>query len=248
MSHLEKGKPSPISPFLFHLYSKNECLKDEEIDEIEAARKYLELWISLEIVAAPEEEQSEQGLPSPRERFRTAGTSSSGRLKHTYKSPEGSPKFRSQEWRTMVTSESDPFRCIFDDLEQLHFQYANLDTITTRASKLLGDCKVENIVKELKKLKEVDTTSLEDRVADLKVELASWNDEVEDLKKQVRCLERIKEAVGAPGDVFNKARLFDEDIKTEGEVSVAKIVKVLVIFTRKMETALVDICKIVSGA
>ena len=37
VSHLEKGKPSPISPFLFHLYSMNECLKDEEIDEIEAA-------------------------------------------------------------------------------------------------------------------------------------------------------------------------------------------------------------------
>ena len=129
----------------------------------------------------------------------------------------------------------------------MHLQYANLDNITTRASKLLGDCKVGNIVKELKKLKEVDTTLLENRIADLKVELASRNDEVENLKKQLRCLERIKEVVGAPGDIFNKACLFDEDIKTEGEVSVAKIVKVLVTFTRKMEIAVVDIWKIVSG-
>ena len=97
VSHLEKGKPKPISPYLFHLYSRNECLKDEEIDEIEAARKYLELGISPEIVAALEEEQSVQGSPSPRERFRTTGTSSSGRLKHIYKSLEGSPKFLSQE-------------------------------------------------------------------------------------------------------------------------------------------------------
>ena len=28
VSHLEKGKPLPFSPYLFHLYSKNECLKD----------------------------------------------------------------------------------------------------------------------------------------------------------------------------------------------------------------------------
>ena len=132
-------------------------------------------------------------------------------------------------------------------MEQLHFQYANLDTITTRASKLLGDCKEGNIVKELKKLKEVDTKSLENKVANLKVELASRKNEVEDLKKQVRYLEQIKEAVGAPGDVFNKACLFDEDIKTKGEVSAAKIVKVLVTFIRKMETTLVDIRKIVSG-
>ena len=45
VSHLEKGKPSPISLFFFHLYSRNECLRDEEIDEIEAARKYLEFGI-----------------------------------------------------------------------------------------------------------------------------------------------------------------------------------------------------------
>ena len=126
-------------------------------------------------------------------------------------------------------------------MEQLRYQYNNLDTITTRASKLLGDCKVGNIEKELKKLKAVDTKSLENK-------LAVRNDEIEDLKKQVKSLERIKEAIGAPRDVFKKACLFDEDIKTEGEVSAAKIIQDLVIFTWKMETALVDIRKIISGA
>ena len=133
-------------------------------------------------------------------------------------------------------------------MKQLRFQYNNLDTITTRASKLLGDCKAGNIEKELKKLKAVDTKPLENKIADLTVEMAMRNDKIEDLKKQVKSLERIKEAVGALGDVFNKARLFDEDIKTKGEVCAAKIIKVLVSFTRKMETALVDIRKIVSRA
>ena len=145
-----------------------------------------------------------------------------------------------------MTYEGDPFRLVFDDLEQLRYQYTNLDTITTRASKLLGDYKVGNIERKLKKLKAMDTKPLENKVADLTVELAVRNDEIEDLKRQVKSLERIKEVVGTPRDVFNKARLFDEDIKIEGEVSAAKIIKVLVSFTRKVETALVDIWKIVS--
>ena len=92
------------------------------------------------------------------------------------------------------------------------------------------------------------TKSLENKVVDLTIELVVRNDKIEDLKKQVKSLERIKEAIGTPGDVFNKACLFDEDIKTKGEVSVAKIIKVLVTFTWKIETALVDIQKIVFGA
>ena len=205
--HLEKGKSTPISPYLFHLYSMNEYLKDKEIDEIKTARKYLELGISPKTVVLSEEEGSERGSPSPRKQPQAARTSSSGRLKHTYKSSEGSPKIRNQDWRSTMTYEGDPFQRVFDDLEQLCFQYNNLDTITTKASELLGDCKVGNIERELKKLKAVDTKTLEKKVADLTVELAVRNDEIEDLKKQVKSLERIKEAVGAPGDVFNKAYL-----------------------------------------
>ena len=102
-------------------------------------------------------------------------------------------------------------------------------------------------MKELKKLQGKDTKSLEKEVANLKVELALWKDEIKELKVKTRCLERIKEVVGTLGDVLNKAHLFNKDIKTEGEVFAAKIVKVLVTFTRKMEAALVDIWKIVSG-
>ena len=66
MAHLEKGKSSPISPYFFHLYSKNECLNEDEMDEIEATRKYLELRISLEIVAHLEEVEPEQGSLVPK--------------------------------------------------------------------------------------------------------------------------------------------------------------------------------------
>ena len=57
--------------------------------------------------------------------------------------------------------------------------------------------------------------------------------EIRQLQVQVKSLEKIQEAVGTPNDVLNKARLFDNDVKIRGEVSAAKIIKVLVSFTMK---------------
>ena len=38
ISMLEKGKPSPINPYLFHLYNSFECLKEEETTMLVAAK------------------------------------------------------------------------------------------------------------------------------------------------------------------------------------------------------------------
>ena len=59
-------------------------------------------------------------------------------------------------------------------------------------------------------------------------------------------MEKIREVVGTPGDVLNKAWLFDSDIKAEGEVSAAKIIPILVSFEMKMEGVLVEIRKLLS--
>ena len=61
------------------------------MDELEVARKYLKLGISPETIVHPEVEEieSERDLLSPREQFRMARTSSSRRMKQTYKLPKG---------------------------------------------------------------------------------------------------------------------------------------------------------------
>ena len=48
VSALEKGKPSPISPYLFHLYHRFECLREEKIVKVEAAKYYMEYGVSPE--------------------------------------------------------------------------------------------------------------------------------------------------------------------------------------------------------
>ena len=39
---LEKGKPTPISPYPFHLYNRFECLREDEMQQIEIAKECLE--------------------------------------------------------------------------------------------------------------------------------------------------------------------------------------------------------------
>ena len=130
-----------------------------------------------------------------------------------------------------------------------------MESVTKRAPKLLGDYRPRNIIKELKKFKQQDksqleayNTTLKSQVADLKVKLAMKNEEIHQLRIQTEGLERIWEIVGNLGDILNKAHLFDNDIKTKGQLSTAKIIPILVGFTLKMEAALVDIWKLVSGS
>src|SRR5665811_1605460 len=47
VANLEKGKASPISPYLFHLYYRNECLRGEEMREVEVARDCIVYGLSL---------------------------------------------------------------------------------------------------------------------------------------------------------------------------------------------------------
>ena len=48
VSNLEKGKASPISPYLFHLYPRNECLREEEMQQLEVAKHCLEYGVGPE--------------------------------------------------------------------------------------------------------------------------------------------------------------------------------------------------------
>ena len=91
VAHLEKIKPSLISPYFFHLYSRNECLKGEEIEELEVDRKYLELGITPNAVAHPKivEIGFEKESLSLREQQQMQEGSPTSRRKSSYRSPEG---------------------------------------------------------------------------------------------------------------------------------------------------------------
>ena len=54
ISGLEKGKPSPISPYMFHLYHRFECLRSEEVETLDIAQHMLEYGINPKAKAQPD--------------------------------------------------------------------------------------------------------------------------------------------------------------------------------------------------
>ena len=91
VSALEKEKPSPISPYLFHFYHRNECLRREEMNMLESAKYCLEYGINPEAEVQPDvvEIDSERELLSSVEQQKILGVSPGSRKKHTYWSHDG---------------------------------------------------------------------------------------------------------------------------------------------------------------
>ena len=54
VSGLEKGKSSPNSSYLFHLYHRFEFLRKEEMQELEIAKQCFEYGVNLEAKAQPD--------------------------------------------------------------------------------------------------------------------------------------------------------------------------------------------------
>ena len=90
--------------------------------------------------------------------------------------------------------------------------------------------------------------SLAGQMADLEVEIAKKNEEIKQLHAQSKeGLDQIRDFIGNLGDVVNKAWFFDNKVKTEGQLSVSKIVNVLVEFGWKMEATLAEMQKLLLG-
>ena len=78
--------------------------------------------------------------------------------------------------------------------------------------------------KELEKFQQKDKATLEAnnttlvvKVADLEVALVKKDKEIRQLRVQSKeGLDRIHDFIGNVGNVMNKARCFDNDVKTEG--------------------------------
>ena len=126
-----------------------------------------------------------------------------------------------------------------------------MELVIKKASRFLGDCKAGNISKEIKKLKEEDSSELKAhnaqlkiQVNDLQVMVKAQDEEIRRLWAMTEGVERIQEFIEHTGDVVTKAHLFDNEIKTEDHLSAQKIITVLVKYGHKMEATLGEMRKL----
>ena len=152
--------------------------------------------------------------------------------------------------------DDEPFKRIQEGLDRVSNRYSKMEVVIKGTSKLLGDYKASNIVKELRKLKEKDTESLEaankkfqQEVDQLKVALALKEDEIKDFNAlKIEARKEIREIVGHPGDILNKAKLFDVYINKEVKITMPTVIVIFHGFQKKMEATLGEIRKLVPGS
>ena len=115
VSGLEKGNSSPINPYLFHLYHRFECLRKEEMQELEVAKQCLEYGVNLEAEAqldAVEIDLKRESL-SFAEQHKILATFPSSRRKKTYQVLEGRKPVRLYDSKAIAMTsfnfEDDPF-------------------------------------------------------------------------------------------------------------------------------------------
>ena len=256
VSVLGKKKPTPVSPYLFHFYSKNECLRKEEMQQIEVARECLALEVAPETDPDVVELESDEGSLSPVQMIPERSPRS--RIKTTFRSPKGKSPVRNPDWKDLsnLEMEDEPFKRVLVELYQVQSNYGKMAVVIRGASKLLGDCKAGNISKEIRKLKaenpevqelKAHSAKLKLKIADLDTTVKVQDEQNARLRAKEKDMDQIRATLSFSGDTLNKAHLFEGEFKTEGHLSAPKIVAALVKFGHRMDDTLAEMRKLLPG-
>jgi hypothetical protein len=218
-------KPSFLSPYILHLYQHYAMT----IAEDEVAYK---LGPEVALAESGSEESSEGpaalelALPDPVHVHAPAPVFA--HVPETRRPPtlrpqeEGAPT-REQPWRNINPATWEPpehpFMKAKAEITAFQNEYWRLEHITRGASKALGNCSAGNILRELaKKTGQSKVEALENEKAQLTAQVEAMTRELTQKSKEIRrykaeqrvVLGKVRELVGQPGEVVNKAHLYDQ--------------------------------------
>ena len=148
----------------------------------------------------------------------------------------------------------NPFKRIHDELADLQTQYYRLEHITRGSNQALDNCGLGNILRELAKRadrKELDQVKMEN--AHLNAQVAAMAQELSQKSEEIRkydadyavVFSRIRELVGHPGEIVNKARLYDQLVWSGEPASARHTIPIFVKYSRMMNNLFADIQKVV---
>jgi hypothetical protein len=155
----------------------------------------------------------------------------------------------------------NPFKRVHDELDELQTQYHRLEHITKGANVALGGCGPGNILREIAKRtdqkelylvkKELDHARTDN--AQLHAQMASMAEELGQKSEEIRkyhaeqtvVFTRIRELIGHPGEIVNKARMYDQQVESRDPVSTRQTIPILVKYSRMMNNLFTEIQKVV---
>jgi hypothetical protein len=135
----------------------------------------------------------------------------------------------------------------------LQNEYWRLEHITRGANKALGNCSAGNILRELaKKTDRSKVEALENEKAQLTAQVEAMTKELTQKSEEIRrykaeqtvVLSKVRELVGQPGEVVNKAHLYDQLLESADPASTRQTLQILVKYSRTMKDLLAEIQKI----
>ena len=267
-------KPSFLFPFIFHLYHHYDLLVPDEEDELTIAADEVTYKLQPEAgetetssnPIVPDAPPSTPGSPQPLPRPVSppppppSYPPSPPPTHHPEAGPSGEAT-----WRNVDSSAWDfpanPFRQVQEGLEELQHQYKRLQHIARGANQALDNCGPGNIVRKIAKRadrreldqarKEFDQVRNENALLQAQVTamLEELGQKSEKLwryhAEQSVAFGRIRELVGNPAEIVNKAHLYDRMMATGDPTSARQTLPILVKYSRTMKDLLAEIQKVV---
>jgi hypothetical protein len=254
--HIGK-KPSPLSRYILHLYQQNGCVNEAEEDALAIAEDEVtyKLGPKIEITEAGSDESS--GYPVIPEPPPAAPIPETRRAATPQPRNEAGPS-KEQPWRDIDLSTFElletPFkRARAELITNLQNQYWRLEHITHGVSRALGNCGPKNILWELaKKTDRSKVDALETEKAQLAAQVAAMTQELAQKSEEIRryqaehtvVVNRVRELVGHPGEIVNKAHLYDQLMESADPFSARQTLQILVKYSRSMKDPLKEVQKL----
>jgi hypothetical protein len=259
-------KPSFLSPYILHLYQQYGCINEAEEDASTIAEDEVvyKLGPEVELTEAGSEESSEDPVapepplpdPIPVPAPTLAPVPDTRRTATPRPRDEGAPT-RKQPWRNINPATWEPpghpFKKVRAGITTLQNEYWRLEHITRGVSKALRNCSAGNILRELaRKTDQSKVEALETEKAQLAAHVAAMTRELTQKSEEIRrykveqtvVLSKVRKLVGHPGEVVNKAYLYNQLLESADLASGRQTLQLLVKYSRTMKDLFKEIQKI----
>ena len=148
-----------------------------------------------------------------------------------------------------------PFKRVREELTELQNQCFRMEHIARGVNRALDNCGPGNILRELAKpMDRKKFKALETEKAQLAAEVAAMTQELTQKSEEYRkyhaehavVLSRVRELVGHPGEIVNKAHMYDQLMESADPASARQTLPILVTYSRTMKDMLKEIQKLLS--
>jgi hypothetical protein len=244
-----KSRATPICPFLFHLYERNELLRGEEEKAWriqEAMMKYGESGSDDEAGSGSGSEDDEVSEPEEEEETAVLLNQPPKRARQESKTEQAGTTLVPKEEGPSLASSKSRFDSICNALGDLQAEHDRRSDLLKEAC-LIAGCGPAELPDQIRKLM-VDQAKVED-TKKLKEENARLNLEVGKLLNDNRAAwvqaeaaaataEKIRVFAYQSGQVVAKAQLFDEKVGIGSRPSGTRIAMILTDYSEKLERVL----------